>query len=62
MRKSKNISFLEQDDIFQTMSANRKIEVGSILWKMAKTIVGEKINYAHRRPTSSSRTHCKNPR
>ncbi|MBI4708863.1 MAG: hypothetical protein HY764_01505 [Candidatus Portnoybacteria bacterium] len=36
-----------QDDIFRTMSADRKIDVGSQLWRLAKELVGNKINYNH---------------
>jgi len=38
-----------QDRIFKNMSADRKIELGSQLWKLGKEIVGNKINYASRR-------------
>jgi len=43
-----------QDEIFKKMSADRKIEVGSQLWKLAKALGGDKINYAKRRPKTSS--------
>lgn len=46
----------KQDEIFRRMSAEKKIEIGSLLWKMARSIVGDKINYAKPRPSSSSRT------
>jgi len=34
-----------QDRIFKNMSADRKIEIGSQLWKLAKDIVGDKISF-----------------
>jgi len=35
-----------QDNIFKGMSADRKLEVGSGLWRCAKELVGDKlINY-----------------
>lgn len=34
-----------QDDIFRKMSPDRKIELGSELWRLAKDLVGDKINY-----------------
>lgn len=33
-----------QDEIFRNMSADEKVKVGSYLWKMAKEVVGNKIN------------------
>lgn len=42
-----------QDRIFKNMSADKKIEIGSLLWKLGKDIVGNKINYASRRPKKS---------
>lgn len=42
-----------QDEIFQKMSADRKIELGSQLWQLAKDLVGDKINYGARRPQTS---------
>ena len=42
-----------QDRIFKNMSADKKIEVGSQLWKLAKDIVGDKINYVSRRSQKS---------
>lgn len=41
-----------QDDIFRKMSADRKVEVGSQLWRLAKDLVGDKINYGRRSKTS----------
>ena len=42
-----------QDIIFKNMSADRKIEIGSQLWKLGKDVVGDKINYASRRSKKS---------
>ena len=43
----------KQDEIFRGMSADKKIEIGSVLWKMAKNIVGDKINYAKKYRSTS---------
>ena len=42
-----------QDEIFQKMSASRKLEIGAQLWQLAKIIAGDKINYGTRRPKTS---------
>jgi|TARA_Y100000031_G_scaffold69444_1_gene77166 uncharacterized protein YuzE len=42
-----------QDDIFKKMSADRKIEIGSLLWRLGKSLNSNKINYATRRPKAS---------
>lgn len=42
-----------QDTIFQTMSADQKIALGSALWQLAKALAKDKINYVQRRPTIS---------
>jgi len=42
-----------QDKTFRNMSADKKIKVGSQLWKLAKDIVGDKINYVSRRSQKS---------
>jgi len=34
-----------QDRIFKNMSADRKIEIGSQLWKLGKDVVGDKISF-----------------
>lgn len=34
-----------QDDIFRKMSADRKMEISSQLWRLAKDLAGGKINY-----------------
>ena len=44
-----------QDAIFKKMSPDRKVEIGSLLWRLAKELVGTKINYGPKRsktPTS----------
>jgi hypothetical protein len=53
-KKYKGISAQDiQDDIFRNMSADKKIEIGSQLWLLAKDIVGDKIKYGANRSTSS---------
>lgn len=42
-----------QDQIFRKMSADRKIEVGSQLWQLAKTLAGNKIYYGRKRSKAS---------
>ena len=42
-----------QDDIFRKMSADRKVELGSQLWQLAKNLVGDKIIYEAYRPKAS---------
>ena len=42
-----------QDEIFRKMSAARRVEVGSQLWQLAKSLVGDKINYGRKRSKSS---------
>jgi len=49
-----------QDDIFRKMSADRKIELGSQLWQLAKNLVGDKINYGKNRTQISSSKNRKN--
>lgn len=44
----------KQDDIFRKMSADRKIEIASQLWSLAKELDGNKINYGTNRPKTSS--------
>jgi len=51
--KIKKTARERQDEIFQRMSADRKIELGSQLWKLAKTLVGNKINYGRERSKTS---------
>lgn len=38
-----------QDKIFRKMSADKKVKLGAELWKLAKELVGDKINYARSR-------------
>lgn len=42
-----------QDDIFRRMSADKKIALGTQLWKLARDLAGNKINYAKNRSASS---------
>ncbi len=46
-----------QDEIFRKMSADRKLELSSQLWQLAKNLVGYKIYYGTNRPTTSSRKY-----
>ncbi len=46
-----------QDRVFKNMSADKKIEIGSKLWKLGKDIVGNKINYAPKRSQKSFSQH-----
>ena len=56
-KKAKDI----QDDIFRKMSAEKKVLLGFQLWELAKTIVGDKIDYAKSgRSKTSSRKHRQN--
>ncbi len=43
-----------QDEIFRKMSAEKRIEVGAKLWLLAKSLVGDKINYGTKRSQASS--------
>ncbi len=47
--KAKKIGQEKQDEIFQKMSAERKLEIGAQLWQLAKTLADDKINYGTRR-------------
>lgn len=52
-RKMKKKSAQEiQDEIFRKMSADRKIEIGSQLWQLAKELAGDKIRYETNRPSA----------
>lgn len=55
MKNSKKTAEDLQDDIFRKMSADRKVEVGSQLWRLAKDLVGDKIKYGRRSKTSFSK-------
>lgn len=52
MKKVKKTAQEIQDEIFRKMSSDKKIEVGSQLWMLAKDLVGDKINYGKRSKTS----------
>ncbi|MBI2444280.1 MAG: hypothetical protein HYV42_03515 [Candidatus Magasanikbacteria bacterium] len=45
-----------QDDIFRAMSADRKLEVGAQLWRLAKALVGDKIDYGKLRSAAAARS------
>jgi len=38
-----------QDAIFKKMSADKKVQLGSKLWHLAKSLAGDKINYGRNR-------------
>ena len=42
-----------QDEIFQNMSADKRVAFGSDLWKLARELVGNKIHYGKYRPKTS---------
>ncbi len=46
-----------QDKIFKQMSADRKIALGSYLWRLAKDLAFDKINYARRGIRSQAPPH-----
>lgn len=49
-----------QDNIFRNMTADQKVELGSQLWHLAKSLVGDKINYAKSRSSSFTHKNRKN--
>lgn len=49
-----------QNEIFRKMDADKKILLGSQLWRLAKALAGDKINYANNRSEASSGRHRKN--
>lgn len=54
-----------QDDIFRAMSADRKVEVGTMLWLLAKELVGDKITYkpyGRNRSETFGSSNCKHSR
>jgi len=53
--KSKNQKSAQdiQDEIFRKMSADKKIEIASKLWLLAKELAGNKIIYGRNRPKTS---------
>ncbi len=52
-KKQSNNAQYRQDMIFRKMSADRKIEIGSLLWRLAKDLVGDKIHYGTNRSKTS---------
>ena len=58
--KSKKSAQDIQDDIFRKMSPDRRVEIGSQLWQLAKELVGNKINYGANRPQTSSNKNFSN--
>jgi len=52
-KQIQNKSQIIQDKIFRKMPADKKVELGSQLWRLAKDLVGDKINYASRRSSAS---------
>lgn len=52
-QKNKKSAQEIQDEIFRRMSADRKVELGSQLWRLAKDLVGDKIHYGANRPKAS---------
>ncbi|MFY9461700.1 MAG: hypothetical protein WAP51_00665 [Candidatus Sungiibacteriota bacterium] len=57
--QSKKTAQERQDDIFRSMSADKKVGLGSSLWVLAKDLVGNKISgygaYRSQAPFSSNR-------
>jgi len=49
-----------QDEIFGKMSADQRVAFGSRLWRLAKTLDSEKIDYGRNRPASSSQESSRN--
>jgi hypothetical protein len=47
-----------QDDIFRKMSADRKLELSSQLWQLAKELAGDKIRYETNRPQTFIGKNC----
>ena len=43
-----------QDEIFRKMSADKKLNLASDLWLLAKELSGDKINHGKNRPKTSS--------
>lgn len=43
-----------QDGIFRKMSADKKVKLGSDFWKLAKSLVGKKIDYGANRSKTAS--------
>lgn len=49
-----------QDEIFRKMPADKKLLLGSQLWRLAKELTGNKINYGTSRSQTSFGRHRKN--
>ena len=49
-----------QDEIFRKMPADKKVILGSQLWRLAKELAGDKINYGADRPQTAFSGHSKN--
>jgi len=49
-----------QDEIFRKMSADKKVELGSALWKLAKDLVGNKISYGTNRSKKTPDSYSAN--
>jgi hypothetical protein len=47
-----------QDDIFRKMSADRKLELSSQLWRLVKELAGDKIRYETNRPRTFIGKNC----
>ena len=61
------IKFLEdergqeiQDEIFCKMSPDQLVAFGSQLWRLAKTLDSEKIDYGRNRPAPPSQENSRN--
>lgn len=52
----------KQDEIFRKMSADRRVEIGSQLWRLAKDLVGDKIHYGRNRSASPSHKDSRDTR
>ena len=42
-----------QDEIFRNMSTDKKIDVGSKLWELARSIIARKIYHGTNRPKAT---------
>ena len=65
--RARKIKFLEdksgqeiQDKIFQKMSSDQKVAFGSRLWRLAKALDSEKIDYGRNRSAASSQKNLRN--
>lgn len=45
--KTKKSAQEMQDEIFKKMSVDRKLEIGSQLWQLARELVGDKLKAKH---------------